>query len=77
MATYELGSLDGSLRPLICRETGDAIAMVACDEGPAIIGVMTEERARRIFPEAWVYEDDADDEADLDGTDCLSDDWDA
>ncbi len=55
--TYRLGSMEtgygGNRRPLYCVETGETIARVESDSGPALIGDMTEARARKLFPEAF------------------------
>lgn len=58
MKTYRVGTMNttvggGNRRPLYCVETGDTIDMVTSDAGPALIGDMTEQQARRRFPEAF------------------------
>ena len=62
MSAYRLGSIDtrrGNDRPLI-REDGEVIAYVQSDAGPAIVGEMTEEQARKRFPDAFRSDADAD-----------------
>lgn len=54
--TYRLGVMESdhdNKRALFCIETGDTLRYVTCDYGPSVIGDMTEERARRLFPEAF------------------------
>jgi hypothetical protein len=55
--TYRVSSLDthggADTRSLACVETGEVVADVVCDLGPVLLGDMTEERARELFPEAF------------------------
>lgn len=51
--TYRVGELKNGTRELYIAETQEVVARVESDLGPAMIGDMTEEQARRRFPEAF------------------------
>ena len=55
--TYRVGSIDtrrgGNRRPLYIVETQETVGWVESDAGPALVGDMTEEQARRRYPEAF------------------------